>query len=85
MCTSQQCVYLMILAKACFDSCVDLQKGLALSVRNLSTMGAIVFGTTLVSGMGTVSLAAHEIMRQVRVPACHFAFPLHCLMYLSTH
>ena len=40
------------------------QSGLALSVRNLSTMGAIVFGTTLVSGMGTASLAAHEILRQ---------------------
>ena len=40
------------------------QSGLALSVRNLSTMGAIVFGTTVVSGMGTASLAAHEILRQ---------------------
>ena len=41
------------------------QSGLALSLRNLSTMGAIVFGTTVVGGMGTVSLAAHEILRQV--------------------
>ena len=40
------------------------QSGIALSVRNLSTMGAIVFGTTVVSGMGTASLAAHEILRQ---------------------
>lgn len=42
------------------------QSGLALSVRNLSTMGAIVCGTTVVSGMGTASLAAHEILRQAR-------------------
>jgi acyl dehydratase len=32
-------------------------------------MGAIVFGTTVVSGMGTASLAAHEILRQARPQA----------------
>ena len=47
------------------------QSGLALSVRNLSTMGAIVFGTTIVSGMGTASLAAHEILRQVQSASQH--------------
>lgn len=53
------------------------QSGLALSVRNLSTMGAIVFGTTVVSGMGTASLAAHEILRQARpcaACACRLGF-----------
>ena len=42
-------------------------------MRNLSTMGAIVFGTTVVSGMGTASLAAHEILRQAgsrAMPTC---------------
>ena len=42
-----------------------LQSGLALSVRNLGTMGVILYGTTLVSRMGAATLAAHEIMRQV--------------------
>ena len=42
-----------------------LQSGLALSVRNLGTMGVILYATTLVSRMGAATLAAHEIMRQV--------------------
>ena len=45
--------------------CFCLQSGLALSVRNLGTMGVILYGTTLVSRMGAATLAAHEIMRQV--------------------
>ena len=57
------------------------QSGLALSVRNLSTMGAIVFGTTVVSGMGTASLAAHEILRQAcprPIIACRRAWRVSC-------
>lgn len=46
-------------------SCDHLQSGLALSVRNLGTMGVILYATTLVSRMGAATLAAHEIMRQV--------------------
>ncbi|CAL5221413.1 g3599 [Coccomyxa viridis] len=42
-----------------------LRSGLALSVRNLGTMGVILYATTLVSRMGAATLAAHEIMRQV--------------------
>ena len=42
-----------------------MQSGLALSVRNLGTMGVILYATTLVSRMGAATLAAHEIMRQV--------------------
>lgn len=42
-----------------------LQSGLALSVRNLGTMGVILYATTLVSRLGAATLAAHEIMRQV--------------------
>ena len=42
-----------------------VQSGLALSVRNLGTMGVILYATTLVSRMGAATLAAHEIMRQV--------------------
>ncbi len=47
------------------DGAFCLQSGLALSVRNLGTMGVILYGTTLVSRMGAATLAAHEIMRQV--------------------
>ncbi len=42
-----------------------LQAGLAVSIRNVSTMGVILYGTTLVTSMGATSLAAHEICRQV--------------------
>lgn len=39
----------------------------ALSVRNMSTMGVIFLGTSMVSAAGAVSLAAHEVLRQLYV------------------
>ena len=39
----------------------------ALSVRNVSTMGVIFLGTSMVSAAGAVSLAAHEVLRQLYV------------------
>lgn len=42
-----------------------MQSGLAVSLRNVSTMGVILYGTSLVSSMGAATLAAHEISRQV--------------------
>lgn len=39
----------------------------ALSVRNISTMGVIFLGTSMVSAAGAVSLAAHEVLRQLYV------------------
>ncbi len=48
------------------------QAGLAVSLRNVSTMGVILYGTTMVSTMGTATLAAHEIARQVFIFSIQF-------------
>ena len=45
--------------------CGGAQSGLAVSARNVCTMGVIMAATTLVSGMGAIALAAHEITRQI--------------------
>ena len=47
------------------DCVCALQSGLALSLRNLSSMVAILFATTTVTGLGTVAMAGHEILRQI--------------------
>ncbi|BDA43468.1 Protein DETOXIFICATION 44, chloroplastic [Coccomyxa sp. Obi] len=49
-----------------------LRAGLAVSLRNVSTMGVILYGTTMVSTMGTATLAAHEIARQVFIFSIQF-------------
>lgn len=49
-----------------------MQAGLAVSLRNISTMGVILYGTTMVSTMGTATLAAHEISRQVFIFSIQF-------------
>ena len=41
------------------------QSGLAVSLRNVCTMGVIMAATALVSAQGAVALAAHEITRQI--------------------
>jgi len=44
-----------------------LRAGAALSARNLSTMGVIILGTSMVSSLGAASLAAHEVLRQLYI------------------
>jgi putative MATE family efflux protein len=44
-----------------------LRAGAALSLRNLSTMGVIILGTSMVSSLGAASLAAHEVLRQLYI------------------
>ena len=42
-----------------------LQSGLSLSLRNVSSMVVILTATSMVTGLGAVTMAAHEILRQV--------------------
>ena len=42
-----------------------LQAGVSLSSRNIISMCVILFATTTLSGLGPITLAAHEILRQV--------------------
>ena len=44
-----------------------LRAGAALSLRNLSTMGVIILGTSMVSSLGAAALAAHEVLRQLYI------------------
>ena len=37
-------------------------------MRNVLSISVILTGTSLVAGLGAVTLAAHEIVRQVRLP-----------------
>jgi hypothetical protein len=41
------------------------QAGVSLSSRNIISMCVILFATTTLSGLGPITLAAHEILRQV--------------------
>ena len=41
------------------------QAGISLSVRNVLSISVILTGTSLVANLGAVTLAAHEIVRQV--------------------
>ncbi len=43
----------------------DMQSGLSLSLRNVSSMVVILTATSMVTGLGTITMAAHEILRQV--------------------
>ena len=47
---------------------------MSLSVRNVLSISVILTGTSLVANLGAVTLAAHEIVRQVRslvgLPRC---------------
>lgn len=42
-----------------------LQAGLSLSMRNVLSIVILLYATTLVTALGAVALAAHEILRQV--------------------
>ncbi|KAA6423129.1 MAG: hypothetical protein FRX49_07116, partial [Trebouxia sp. A1-2] len=42
-----------------------LKSGLSLSLRNVSSMVVILTATSMVTGLGTITMAAHEILRQV--------------------
>ena len=42
-----------------------LQSGLSLSLRNVSSMVVILTATSMVTGLGAITMAAHEILRQV--------------------
>lgn len=42
-----------------------MQSGLSLSLRNVSSMVVILTATSMVTGLGTITMAAHEILRQV--------------------
>ena len=44
---------------------IVLQAGLSLSMRNVLSIVILLYATTLVTGLGSVTLAAHEILRQV--------------------
>lgn len=50
-----------------------LQSGLALSLRSVIVMGTYVFATSMVASLGSVTLAASEIMRQARLPNANFS------------
>ena len=43
---------------------VVLQAGLSLSMRNVLSIVILLVATTMVTGLGSVALAAHEILRQ---------------------
>jgi Na+-driven multidrug efflux pump len=39
----------------------------SLSMRNITSLGVIIYGTSQVAGFGATTLAAHEILRQAWV------------------
>ena len=49
-----------------------MQAGISLSVRNVLSISVILTGTALVANLGAVTLAAHEIVRQVCASARMF-------------
>ena len=53
-----------------------LQAGLSLSMRNVLSILILLYATTLVTGLGAVALAAHEILRQVWIFAIQCAAAL---------
>ncbi len=53
-----------------------VQAGISLSVRNVLSISVILTGTSLVANLGAVTLAAHEIVRQVRSSAPRIRWPL---------
>ena len=53
------------------------QAGISLSVRNVLSISVILTGTSLVANLGAVTLAAHEIVRQVRNVAPRRRWTLH--------
>lgn len=48
-----------------YVTCCYLQSGLSLSLRNVSSMVVILTATSMVTGLGAITMAAHEILRQV--------------------
>ena len=52
-----------------------LQAGVSLSSRNIISMCVILFATTTLSGLGPITLAAHEILRQVWIFAIQVSCP----------
>ena len=55
------------------------QAGISLSVRNVLSISVILTGTSLVANLGAVTLAAHEIVRQVLARASR------CLLQPTQH